>query len=39
MTLIEVLIQRINGQLNVTQDDWTRFKITFDLEDNTDTES
>ena len=39
MTLIEVLIQRINGQLNVTQDDWTRFKISFELEDNTDIES
>jgi PAS domain S-box-containing protein len=34
MTLIEVLVQRIDGQLNVEQDDWTRFIISFDLKDN-----
>ena len=31
MTLIEVLVQRIDGQLEISQDEWTRFKITFDL--------
>jgi|AntRauTorckE6833_2_1112554.scaffolds.fasta_scaffold00741_16 PAS domain S-box-containing protein len=33
MTLIEVLIKRINGRLVVEQDEWTRFKIFFELED------
>lgn len=31
MTLIEVLVKRIDGQLEISQDEWTRFKITFDL--------
>lgn len=32
MTLIQVLVQRINGRLEIEQDDWVRFKIFFELE-------
>ncbi|MFD2531691.1 histidine kinase dimerization/phosphoacceptor domain -containing protein [Gracilimonas halophila] len=38
MTLIEVLVKRINGQLEIEQDDWTRFKIMFELNENEETE-
>ncbi|HET8865097.1 MAG TPA: histidine kinase dimerization/phosphoacceptor domain -containing protein [Gracilimonas sp.] len=31
MTLIEVLVKRINGRLEIEQDDWTRFKIFFEI--------
>lgn len=34
MTLIEVLVKRINGRLEIEQDDWTRFKIFFELNEN-----
>lgn len=38
MTLIEVLVKRINGRLEIEQDDWTRFKIIFELNENEGTE-
>lgn len=38
MTLIEVLVKRINGQLEIEQDEWTRFKIFFELDDNKEFE-
>lgn len=38
MTLIEVLVKRINGRLEIEQDDWTRFKIMFELNENEETE-
>ncbi|MEX0722234.1 MAG: histidine kinase dimerization/phosphoacceptor domain -containing protein [Gracilimonas sp.] len=31
MTLIEVLVKRIKGRLEIEQDEWTRFKIFFEL--------
>ncbi|MBD3616603.1 MAG: PAS domain-containing protein [Gracilimonas sp.] len=32
MTLIKLLVKRINGKLEIEQDEWTRFKIWFELE-------
>tara|TARA_R100000455_G_C6261120_1_gene116487 strand:- start:225 stop:1253 length:1029 start_codon:yes stop_codon:yes gene_type:complete len=32
MTLIKVLIQKINGSLEITSDEWTSFNITFNLD-------
>lgn len=32
MTLIKVLIQKINGSLEITSDEWTSFNITFKLD-------
>lgn len=34
MTLIEILVKRINGRLEIDQDEWTRFKIFFELNEN-----
>jgi len=39
MTLIKVLVKRINGRLEIEQDDWTRFKIFFELNENEGAES
>lgn len=33
MTLIKLLVKRINGRLEIEQDEWTRFKIFFELKE------
>ena len=38
MTLIDVLVQRINGKLDIEQDKWTKFKIYFELESESEEE-
>lgn len=38
MTLIEVLVKRINGRIEIEQDEWTRFKIFFELDENKEPE-
>lgn len=38
MTLIDVLVKRLEGHMEIEQDDWTRFKILFTLIDRNEHE-